>query len=369
MRLFPEDQSKQTTRLKRTLLGFSFYALCAMFIGFSTWQDLFPFHAFVIYTMGFVTVSTSFFIIIRLGWNLRFRDPNMTEAQILCSAMLCTYVVSNAGTFRGIFMLAYVVGLMFAGTHLRTRQLARLAALPLVVFPIVVLIVARQSAVEIDWRIEVVNWLALCVILAFTVVLVGRLSLLQSRLKASKAELQAALAKLTDMAAHDDLTGLYNRRCMVELLEREKSRADRRGDGGFCVCLVDIDHFKQINDTYGHGNGDSVLRTFAHVAEQSVRSVDFLGRWGGEEFLMLLPDTSADLAAACAQRIKAELEKTAFDGLPPDFRITMSAGIAEYRAGGEIQDLLERADQALYRAKRAGRNRIMMAGQVEERVG
>ncbi len=356
--LIDTSQATQRHRLKRTLLAVAFYSLCGAIIGIATWQGLYPVFPLLVYTAGSVVVSAAFLAMIGFGWNLRFKDPSLTQAQIVCSAVLCSYTMIYAGPLRGVFMFAYVVGLMFGGTQLTARQLVGLATVPVTLYPAVALLAARHDPAGVDWRVEFVHWVSLCAILVFTAMLVGNLGRLRARLRAANAELETALEKLTDLAVHDELTGLYNRRYLLDMLQREKSLVDRSEDS-FCICVIDIDHFKRINDTYGHSEGDVVLRTFARAAGKFIRSTDLLGRWGGEEFLLLLPQTSIDLAQMCLQRIKAELEHTAFDGLAADVRITFSAGIAQYRAGEAINQLIERADHAMYAAKNAGRNCIL----------
>jgi diguanylate cyclase len=351
------SQAPQRHRLKRTLLAFAFYSLCAAIIGFAAWQGLYPVFPLLAYSVGFIVVSAVFFAAIASGWNLRFQDPSLTQAQIACSAVLCSYTMIYAGQLRGVFMFAYVIGLMFGGTQLTMRQLIALAMVPVTLYPAAAFLASRYDPAGVDWRVEFVHWVSLCVILSFTAMLVGNLTRLRARLRATNADLEAALERLTDMAVHDELTGLYNRRYLLDMLQREKSRTDRSEDS-FCVCIIDIDHFKRINDTYGHSEGDAVLRIFAGVAGKFIRSADLLGRWGGEEFLLLLPQTSAHLAETCLQRIKIALEHTGFDGLE-DTRITFSGGIAQYRKGEAVNQLIERADRAMYAAKKAGRNRIL----------
>lgn len=359
--LFPHNLPEQSYRIKRTLLAFAFYCLCGAVIKFCAWQGMYPQTAFAVYAMGALSVSLAFYIAIRSGWNLRFSDPSLTEAQIFCSIILCSYVQIHSGPFRGVFMFAYLVALMFSGSKLSTWQLARLAILPASFFPLIAFLAHRLYPGTVDWRIEFVNWISVCVILAFVAMLVGNLSRLSKRLKTSNAELQATMMKLTDMAVHDELTGLYNRRYLNEMLAREKGLCNRRSDGVFCICMFDIDHFKRVNDTYGHSGGDIVLSTFATLACQFIRTTDVLARWGGEEFLLLLPHTSIKFAQLCVERIQAGLEKTAFDGLPPSFRVTVSIGIAQYRPDETIEQMIDRADHALYRAKGRGRNCIVEA--------
>lgn len=362
--LFPAYQPKQVHRIKQIFLAFACYVFCTLVMGFSAWQGLFPAGPLAIYTMCFILGSTAFFVVTRLGWNLRFADPSMTVAQIAYSSLLNCYILIYAGPLRGVFMISYLAALMFGGTHLSPRQLMRLVALPAVLFPVVVFLAARFGTQTIDWHVEFVHWMAYWVIASFFSLLVDKMRRLQKRLKASKAELETAMSRLAEMAVRDELTGLYNRRHMMELLASEHRRAERSGDI-YCVCLIDIDYFKRINDTYGHGDGDTVLRTFAAVSQQCLRGTDNLARWGGEEFLLLLPQSTHSTAEVVLERIMKGLEMTVFEGLPAELRVTISAGVAQYQRGSEIKDLIEQADQALYSAKRAGRNRIVNANRLD----
>ncbi|HJV79656.1 GGDEF domain-containing protein [Noviherbaspirillum sp.] len=357
----PRDiASAQRLRLVRTLLSIGFYVLCDLVMAFCAWYGLYPLFPLAGYSIGVIVVSATFLGLIHSGRNLRFSDPSMTKAQTIGSILLCSYTIIYAGPLRGTFIYAYVISIMFAGMHLSFRQLIHLALLPLALFPFVVALASRHDPAGVDWRIEFVHWISLWVILGFTTVLTGTLSQLRASLKASNAELKAALARLTEMAERDALTGLYNRRYLLDMLHREKNRAER-SNGSFCVCVIDIDHFKRINDTWGHGGGDIVLRTFAGLAARCIRSTDLLGRWGGEEFLLILPETSIAVAESCILRIQRELAHVEFAALEPDFRVTVSAGIAPCIPGQTMDELIECADQAMYAAKRAGRNRVVKA--------
>jgi diguanylate cyclase (GGDEF)-like protein len=170
--------------------------------------------------------------------------------------------------------------------------------------------------------------------------------------------LNAALAKLSDLAMRDDLTGLYNRRYIMEVLNRQKALADR-GHVGFTLCYCDLDHFKRINDLEGHQQGDRVLQAFARVADDVVRSVDFVGRFGGEEFLLVLVDADAVAAQRVAERLALRARNLHVPGSSRDCPLTVSIGIAEFHAGEAVETVIQRADRALYAAKSAGRDRIV----------
>ncbi|HEU4376139.1 MAG TPA: bifunctional diguanylate cyclase/phosphodiesterase [Telluria sp.] len=178
-------------------------------------------------------------------------------------------------------------------------------------------------------------------------------------------KLEQALKIINELAIRDELTGSHNRRHLIELIEHEKDRTARVGSL-FCLCLLDIDFFKRINDTYGHSAGDVVLRDFAATVQRQIRDSDSFGRYGGEEFLLMLPETSLPEAITLAERVRLSIEKLAFPAISPDLGVTVSIGVAEFRAGESIAQTVARADEALYLAKSSGRNRIVCYGdQVE----
>ncbi len=171
------------------------------------------------------------------------------------------------------------------------------------------------------------------------------------------AELQEALNIIQEISIRDVLTGLYNRRHLLDRLEIEKKRADRTGQL-FSIIILDIDHFKRINDTLGHLHGDEVLKVVADLLQGSLRGTDFCARFGGEEFVMLLEQTGGDGALVCAERARHLVESAKFPAFGDDFQVTVSLGVTWYQPKEPIFQVLSRADEALYRAKHAGRNRV-----------
>jgi two-component system cell cycle response regulator len=178
------------------------------------------------------------------------------------------------------------------------------------------------------------------------------------RVKRLQDELRRRNAELDVVSRTDVLTGLHNRRHLEESLRQLTSQARRYGQP-FSIVMFDIDRFKGINDEYGHGPGDDVLRTIARRLQGSVRDSDVIGRWGGEEFLALLPMTDLDGARTFAERIRAMIDwaEVVIDGVGT-VHVTTSAGCA---AGTDMGELLLRADEALYAAKKAGRNAVRTA--------
>lgn len=182
-----------------------------------------------------------------------------------------------------------------------------------------------------------------------------RQSLYQSGLK-----LKQAYKRIEELAELDELTGSFNRRCIMRMLDDEIARA-HRSQTPCSIALIDLDWFKRINDAYGHPTGDEVLRTFAITVFANIRSFDRFGRYGGEEFLLVLPDTPDDSAANILDRLRVIIAGLDWSAFSPDMRVTISAGVATLRPDETEASLLVRADNALYAAKVRGRNRIAIA--------
>jgi diguanylate cyclase (GGDEF)-like protein len=186
-----------------------------------------------------------------------------------------------------------------------------------------------------------------------------QLSAMRDRLKSQRSELEAALTQIQLVATHDELTKLANRRHMITLLGEHITRHARHGLG-FSVALADIDHFKNVNDTYGHRVGDEALVSFASQARAQLRNTDIIARWGGEEFLMLLPEGNPPGDPNVGvERLRGALAVAQASAQAPHLRIAFSTGMTRYIEGEAIDDMIERADRALYEAKSSGRNRTV----------
>ncbi len=177
-----------------------------------------------------------------------------------------------------------------------------------------------------------------------------------AKLRAQQDHLKDANSRLEALASLDSLTGLKNRRAFEERLQEEISRA-RRSKECFALLLLDIDHFKNFNDSFGHPRGDDVLKSVSRVLSRSVRDADFVARHGGEEFAIILPDTDRDAAKLMGERLRVAIEENAWDARP----ITVSVGAAAWFDGASAESLIDQADRALYRSKQGGRNLVTLA--------
>ncbi|MGP1678734.1 MAG: GGDEF domain-containing protein, partial [Burkholderiales bacterium] len=166
-------------------------------------------------------------------------------------------------------------------------------------------------------------------------------------------QLKSELELVNKLVREDQLTGALNRRGLDGALEREAARAERNGTP-LCIALIDIDDFKKVNDTHGHQVGDIVLVHLVAIIKETIRTNDLIGRYGGEEFMVLLPDARLDTAAAVMGRLQRELASKQITWAKQRLRVTFSAGIAAHVSGEGIEALIKRADQALYEAKHVG---------------
>jgi two-component system cell cycle response regulator len=181
----------------------------------------------------------------------------------------------------------------------------------------------------------------------------------QLKIKFLQDELKRSNELLKELSNTDPLTHLHNRRYLTEVLGREIQRAERNKEF-LTLIILDIDHFKRVNDTYGHQNGDVVLVAVAEVIRTGLRGYDLAARYGGEEFMLVLPDTSLSGGVTVAERLRGAVQTFSFSPPLDNLAVTVSLGVATFPSAlvDSIDSLIEQADEALYRAKQNGRNRV-----------
>jgi diguanylate cyclase len=297
---------------------------------------------FLVATSAILLGVIVFYAVFRSGLNLRAKDPSLTVPMMLSAATVVTYSLYHVGPARPILLLIFPVILFFGVFRLNTRALLRVCAFILAGYALVVGLLMQQNAGLAQPHLAVLEATVLSGVLVWLSFMGGYVYDLRTRLTHSE---------------YDVLTRTYTRRRILELLAHEKNRCDR-GAGPLSILLVDIDQFKEFNDRLGHDAGDRVLQSFAQVARGELRAIDFLGRYGGDEFLLVLAQTPIEGARECAERIRRQGE-LAKPGCPErECQMKVSIGVAQYNIGEGLEDTVRRADAALYRAKAAGRNRV-----------
>jgi len=294
----------------------------------------------------FMLMAVVFPVLIYTGVNQRFKDPSLTMPQLLHAVFFVTALsYFMASEIRGVSTVLYILVFMFGTFRLRLKEFMCLVALTVALYAgAVVLLYCRQPE-AVTVKLEIIRGVILMLSLLWASYMANYIADLRRRIK--------------EMASFDALTEVYNRREIFKILDRQKSFSDRSAIP-FSLCILDLDDFKQVNDTYGHQAGDEVLKAFARALRENVRAEDYVGRYGGEEFLVVFVNFQRrDNGATCVDRLLKVTERLSFPGIPDGLKITASIGVSAYRPAETIDKVIARADQALYEAKAAGKNRIV----------
>jgi diguanylate cyclase len=361
--------SNPTTQEHLRLQMFAF-ALHLIWMAVVLWyampqQHITPFDGMVVVIYEGVSVLL-FYSLIRSGLSARFRDPLLSLPQMLvASAVACfAYVVAPVLRPSLLHLLCVIqVFNMITLTPLGSRIVGASAVLMLLMA-----LLAMQLLGQAGLSTEMFNIAMSCVILLSLAKLSHQYSVVRANVESEKELLADAVERMRELVIRDALTGLFNRKHMQDLLRQECERFARSGQG-FCVALIDLDHFKRVNDVYGHQMGDAVLAGVARAAQGALRENDVICRWGGEEFLVLLRDNDpAQEGLQAMARLRRHVTELRPASSAPDLSVTFSAGLAVSQPGEAMVQMLERADRALYAAKSGGRNQDALAAQVIEKT-
>jgi diguanylate cyclase (GGDEF)-like protein len=305
-------------------------------------------------------VGIGFYLVVRTGLSARLSgDPALTLPQMAFGLCAATWTYAITGPARGVMISILILVILFGMFRFTTRQSLAAACVGFLMLGAVMAWRAWQIPQVYDPRIELINFVSSALVVGASATLSIRLGRLRARLTDQKTELERALEMNRHLATCDSLTGLPNRRAMVALLANER-RQERRG-GPMVLAILDIDRFKLINDTFGHQVGDAVLQRFSELARMELRTGDVLARWGGEEFLLMMPGTRRESARVAVDRMRVRIAEGGFVGVADGLSVSFSAGITECADEEPYTIAIERADQALYQAKNSGRNRIHCA--------
>ncbi|WP_344794902.1 GGDEF domain-containing protein [Litoribacillus peritrichatus] len=381
-----EIQQKQKIRLKRLMMAVAAYVVCGAIVWLYYLTDQTEQTHITEIAMASslsLILQAAFYLFIKSGKNLRFKDPSLTIQQMIPGFLWVTYLLSITQSVRGVVLVFYFVILMFGIFRLTARQYLALSLLALIGYGLIIAKDVALLAPHFNLTLNLVQWAVLAILLIWFSYFghevhelrnenkVKKSQLIRKRMEIERQrdeirrtnnELQAVLSKLSTQATTDELTGLANRRHFIDCLRPYLEQSTPESE--FSVCLLDLDHFKQVNDRYGHIIGDLVLKRFAETARKCLRKNDLLARYGGEEFILFLPRADKYAAMECAERIRTEFGKVVFDEIPDAPSFTLSIGVTLYSSKEDHQkteSLIARADAALYNAKQRGRNQVILA--------
>ncbi len=355
-------RSLQNLLLKRFGMATASYALT----GLLCWVALF--NGLLRASMTTVLILTGLAALTQLAFlglflsrrNLRFRDPSLTEAQVLVALLWLTALLGLFVEGRGALLVIYMLILLFGVFQLPPRVFARCAFVAFFGFAALNLFEAFSgrliapglAILQVSVLAGVLLWLSLFA--SYVQGLRQRMRQRRFALQAHQDTLRGMMRQLEDLAATDELTGLFNRRHFLRLASHHLATLE--GERRHGLALIDLDHFKRINDAHGHAAGDLVLQAFARVAQACLRDGDVIARYGGEEFVLLLPNTDARQFSACCERLRKAFGRAEPEGVKVD-NLSLSIGMTLLSMHDNLDEALHRADEALYQAKRSGRNR------------
>jgi diguanylate cyclase (GGDEF)-like protein len=313
------------------------------------------------YFLSGITLMGFFVVLSETHVNDRFEDHYLTIFQVGGHLALQLGFLLAAPEIGYVFLSVLFLIFEFGALRMTSRQATIVWTLATIGLAPIFLLTSAPIGMPVATPIERLAAMLCYVLTIGQCAFLGLYgSSLRKMLYKRSFELKAANKRIEELAELDELTGSFNRRCIMRMLDDEIARAQRINTP-CSIALIDLDWFKRINDGYGHPTGDEVLRTFAITVFANIRNIDKFGRYGGEEFLLVLPETPGDAAARILDRLRAIIADLDWSAFSPGMRVTISAGIATLRRDESADTFLARADSALYAAKARGRNRIASA--------
>jgi len=306
------------------------------------------------------------------GWvifylRMRSPSPSMALHGPTLPFALVLFSIGTVGLFyalvepgRGLALQWLCLIVTFDMRRLTARQarVATLGGVGMIMFMMLVSWLIDPDSVHMKQEVANLVLAGLTLPALLVVTRIGRH--LHRRLRDQEAALATTVAQLQALAIHDGLTGLYNRRHMLQLLD-EELRRQQRTHHPFCVAALDLDFFKQVNDQHGHAVGDAVLRDFSAQAQAAFAHLGTVARWGGEEFLVLLPELQVEQALSALEVFRHRLAQHDWSAFAPSLQITFSGGVAEHHEDVPLSHTLAQADARLYQAKDRGRDQVVAA--------
>ena len=357
-KLIPEDPPERAVRIRRQLMAL--YSYCLLWFGTFAGVQLTAFDPatphITIFTLLFA-VNAIFYLLLRSGISENFQDPSLTVLQMITGVLAVTAVLYFSRELRGAMLSIYLMIMTFGVISLDRRRLLMMAIFIQCCFSLLLIGEGVMAPQQVIFSYQLGHWFILALVLGSFVYVGGYIHNLQSRVREQREHLREAHDRLAAIAIRDDLTGLYNRRYFMGRLEEEMALASRSGSS-LHLAIIDLDHFKQVNDTYGHPAGDEVIRRFSAVASVGLRRSDILARYGGEEFVVMFPHVSSTACIAALNRLREEFASQRYP-FSESLSNTFSAGVVDYQQNESAQDLTRRADEALYQAKSQGRNCVV----------
>ena len=345
--LVPTTDLHQALRIQRFGMALLVYAFCFALAALCVSLGLVA-RAPILYALApAVVLNAWLYGMFRSGRNTRWEDPSLTLVQTLAATAFVMYGVYIADGARMLFVMLYPIPFLFGAFRLKLVEHLLVAAFALAAYALAIGLAWQWKPHTVQLGQELLQWLVLAIELGWF------------------AALGHALKSMRRRAVFDTLTGVLNRHALLDALDLEEQRR-QRGGPTFCVCMIDIDHLKHINEARGIDGGDAVLKRFARMVRSNLRTVDSFGRYGADEFLLMLNNTDREQAVVTVDRIRRAVDAERLTEYVPPIAFSISVGIAEHDRDEAVSRTITRADAALGEAKRAGRNRVAVAANASD---
>jgi diguanylate cyclase len=370
------EMRHQRLRVKRLSMAAATYAFVILVgLGVSRWSASgFPVGALAVFIGVAVVINAVWFTLFLTGANRRFRDPSLTAVQIVVSTFWGAIALHFLRNDRALVLLCYLPAFSFGMLALSFRRYVAVMVAVLIVYAGVLALQYHELGDRMVWQQEFLTYGVFTAVLLWFASFGGYVHRIRRRLRQDNDALNLARRRLLSLSRTDPLTALSNRSELKEKLEMFFA-IPAPGRPAACAAIIDIDHFKRVNDTHGHLAGDEVLRGFAHILRDSLRGPDLIVRiaplpdpspagttvvrFGGDEFVVLLESLTAEAGAAVLERLRTALEQMGFSASKSSIHVTCSIGATRTRDDDTADAVLKRADEALYQAKEGGRNRVV----------
>ncbi|RCU52835.1 GGDEF domain-containing protein [Corallincola luteus] len=370
IKLLPSDV-KQRALTERFLLSASAYILCVSLAWMSSAFGLAEINSSIlIWSTAIISAYIiTLFVVYRSGLNTLIEDSVLTRLQMLAAIGWSSFFISQTQELRGAFLMVYLFITMFSFFTLNRAQTIIMSFFISASYGWVILYDWVTQTPNFNPHANLLQWTILTAVLIWLCAIAGymthvrdkvRRSSLQikqqnSQIQETNEELALALSRVEELASTDELTGLGNRRYLRK--EATKLASEQYQENkAFAVCLLDVDHFKRINDTYGHQKGDELLREIAEVMRNQLSEAATLARFGGEEFVLLLPEATMESTKAVCEKLLKQITSHHFVAINGSQKISLSIGATLFCSGDNMDKALRRADQSMYQAKANGRN-------------
>lgn len=368
------ERYEQRLRMKRLGISMLSHGMLLIILGLAVWLKLinsFSGSHFALFVISAIASQGAFWLLFRFRINLRFNDPSLTLLQMGTAIIWFSILISMLPEIRGSLTLLYIMVMLFGIFQLSMLEFAFAGLLSLICFGGVIASDLYFRPDDTMLKLSLMQWLILASAQTWIALFANYVRHLSERLKRQRqvlqsnnqkmqktnARLEQAMEQLDELAGTDDLTGVLNRRRFFEKCrQRLESPAHYQASA---LCMIDLDHFKKINDRFGHQAGDEILQLFCNISNECLRGSDLLGRYGGEEFILLLSQTNQESGVQIAERIRKAFERQSFDSISPDLKMTASIGVTLHCWGETLEETLKRADKALYKVKDSGRNQTV----------